>query len=179
MMDRSQWTGQGVSEPATPPSLSQMLALARRMGYEMWPIARWANQLPGSPRTPFASGQGYRPPFRQGRDFSKIKRDICKLAAPSWIRRYRSSHRVGTCSRIISNSGTPIPHRETPFRPGPHPNRSECHSSGLLYIIINRLNTTDIILWLISFNYNSHRWFRQENAYGFWITILQDWPVPP
>ena len=39
MMDRSQWTGQGVSEPTIPPSLSQMFALARRMGYEMRPIA--------------------------------------------------------------------------------------------------------------------------------------------
>ena len=73
MMDRSQWSGQGVSEPAIPPSLSQMFALTRRMGYEMRPIARRANQPPGSPRTPFASRQGYHPPFRQGRDFSKIK----------------------------------------------------------------------------------------------------------
>ena len=29
MMDRSQWTGQGVWEPAIPPSLSQMFALVR------------------------------------------------------------------------------------------------------------------------------------------------------
>ena len=35
MMDRSQWTGQGVSEPAITPSLSQMFSLAKRMGYEM------------------------------------------------------------------------------------------------------------------------------------------------
>ena len=77
MMDRSQWTGQGVSEPAIPPSLSQMIALARRMGYEMRLIARRAKQPPGSPRTPFASRQGYRPPFRQGRDFSRIKCFSC------------------------------------------------------------------------------------------------------
>ena len=77
MMDRSQWTGQGVSEPAIPPSLSQMFALARRMVFEMRPIARRANQPPGSPRTPFASGQGYRPPFREGSDFSRIKCFSC------------------------------------------------------------------------------------------------------
>ena len=77
MMDHSQWTGQGVLEPVIPPSLSQMFALARRMGYEMRPIAHRANQPPGSPRTLFASGQGYRPPFRQGRDFSKIKCFSC------------------------------------------------------------------------------------------------------
>ena len=35
MMDCSQWTGQGVLEPNIPPSLAQMFALARRMGYEM------------------------------------------------------------------------------------------------------------------------------------------------
>ena len=56
MKDRSQWTGQGVSEPTNPPSLAKMFALARRMGYEMRPVARWSNQPPGSPRAPFASG---------------------------------------------------------------------------------------------------------------------------
>ena len=77
MMDRLQWTGQGVSEPAITPSLSQMFALAKRMGYEMRPIARRANQPPGSPRTPFASRQGYCPPFRQGHDFARIKCFSC------------------------------------------------------------------------------------------------------
>ena len=63
IMDRSQWTGQGVSEPNIPPSLAQMFALARRMGYEMRPVARRSNQPPGSPRPPFPSSQGYRQPF--------------------------------------------------------------------------------------------------------------------
>ena len=76
-MDRAQWNGQGVSEPAIPPSLAHMFALARRMGYEMRPIARRASQPPGSPRAPFVSGQGYRPPFRQGHDFSKVKCFSC------------------------------------------------------------------------------------------------------
>ena len=72
MVDQSQWTGQGVSEPTVPPSFQQMFALARRMGYEMRPIARPMDnvrQQPGSPRVPFASGQGYRTPFRLGFDF--------------------------------------------------------------------------------------------------------------
>ena len=142
MMDRSQWTGQGVSEPAITPSLSQMFALAKRMGYEMRLIARRANEPPGSPRAPFTSGQRYRPPYRQDATSPEssvsaaVRWDICKLVAQSRIRRYRSSHRAGTCSQMIHNSGTSIPHRETPFRPGPHPHRSERHSSGPRFIII-------------------------------------------
>ena len=73
MMDRSQWTGQGISEPTIPPALAQMFTVARRMGYEMRPVARRSSQPPGSPRAPLTSGQGYRQPFRQGRDFSKVK----------------------------------------------------------------------------------------------------------
>ena len=34
-------------------------------------------QPPGSPRTPFAAGQGYQPPFRPGCDLSKIKWFSC------------------------------------------------------------------------------------------------------
>ena len=77
MMDRSQWTGPSVAEPNIPPSLAQMFALARRMGYEMRPVAHRVNQPPGSPRPPFPSGPRYRQPFRQGRDFSKIKCFSC------------------------------------------------------------------------------------------------------
>ena len=77
MIDRSQWTGPGISEPQLPPTLQQMFTLARRMGYEMRPIARrseTARQTSGSPRTP---GQGYRTPFRPGRDYSKVKCYSC------------------------------------------------------------------------------------------------------
>ena len=77
MMDRSHCTGQGVSEPTIPPSLAQMFAVAIRIGYKMRPIARRANQPPGSPRALFVSGQGYCPRFRQGHDFSKAKCFSC------------------------------------------------------------------------------------------------------
>ena len=40
MAYRHEWTGPGVSDSAVSPSLQQMFALARRMGYEMRPIAR-------------------------------------------------------------------------------------------------------------------------------------------
>ena len=58
IMDRSQWMGPGVAEPNMPPSLAQMFALSRRMGYEMRLIARRVNQLPGSPRPSFALRSG-------------------------------------------------------------------------------------------------------------------------
>ena len=40
MVEQLQWTGRGATEPHMSPSLQQMFALARRMGYEMRPIAR-------------------------------------------------------------------------------------------------------------------------------------------
>ena len=69
--------GTGVAEPNMPRSLTQMFALARRMEYEMRPVARRVNQPPGSPRLPFPSDQGYRQPFRQGWDFFKIECFSC------------------------------------------------------------------------------------------------------
>ena len=77
LMDHSQWTGQGVLEPTMPPPLQQMFALARRMGYEMRPIARHAENTCWPPESPRAPGQGYRTPFRPGRDYSKIKCFSC------------------------------------------------------------------------------------------------------
>ena len=73
MMDRSQWTGRGVSEPTMSPSLQQMFARARWMGYEMRPIARHEENTRRPLEPPRAPGQGYRTPFRPGRDYSKIK----------------------------------------------------------------------------------------------------------
>ena len=80
MAGRPQWTGQGMSDSAVLPSLQQMFTLARRMGYEMRPIARPMDNTrpsPGYPRAPFTSGQGYCTPFRSGRDFSRIKCFSC------------------------------------------------------------------------------------------------------
>ena len=41
--DRPPWTGRGASELSVSPTLQYMFALARRMGYEMSPIARWVD----------------------------------------------------------------------------------------------------------------------------------------
>ena len=77
MMDHSQWTGQGATEPNMPPSLQQMFTLARRMGYEMRPIARRTGATRQAPSSPRITGQGYRAPFRPGRDYSKVKCFSC------------------------------------------------------------------------------------------------------
>ena len=77
MMDHSQWTGRGATEPNMSPSLQQMFALARQMGYEMCPIARRTGATRQTPSAPRLAGQGYRAPFRPVRDYSKVKCFSC------------------------------------------------------------------------------------------------------
>ena len=75
-----QWTGQSNSDSTVPPTLQQMFTLARKMGYKMRPIVRRLDntrQPSGSPRVPLTPGQGYRPPFRPGHDFCRIKCFSC------------------------------------------------------------------------------------------------------
>ena len=52
VVDRQQWNTRRAAEPPLSPDLQQMFALARRMGYEMRPIARHLDaprQMPGPP----------------------------------------------------------------------------------------------------------------------------------
>ena len=46
MADRPPWTGQSNSDSTVQPTLQQMFALARKMGYEMRPIARRLDPRP-------------------------------------------------------------------------------------------------------------------------------------
>ena len=73
MVDRSQWTTQGAVEPPLSPDLRQMFALARRMGYEMRPIACRSDAPRRTPGSPTPPGQGYRSSYRPGRDYSKMQ----------------------------------------------------------------------------------------------------------
>ena len=77
MIEQSQWTGWGITEPQMSPSLQQMFTLARRMGYEMRPIARHSGTAHQTPNSQRMSGQNYRAPLRQGRDYSKVKCFSC------------------------------------------------------------------------------------------------------
>ena len=75
MGDRPPWNNRRHPEPSTTPTLQQMFALARRMGYEMRPIARQTEgNRPNSNNRSFSDqNRGFRPQTRTGRDYSRIK----------------------------------------------------------------------------------------------------------
>ena len=76
--DRPTWNRQ-TGDTHTAPSLQQMFALARRMGYEMRPIAgqQDAQRRPPGSQPPQNPQRGFRPTGRTGRDLSRIKCFSC------------------------------------------------------------------------------------------------------
>ena len=76
--DRPTWNRQ-TGDTHTAPSLQQMFALARRMGYEMRPIAgqQDAQRRPPGSQSPQNPQRGFRPTGRTGRDLSRIKCFSC------------------------------------------------------------------------------------------------------
>ena len=77
--DRPPWTKRRPPEAPGVPTLQQMFALARRMGYEMCPISRQtdaARQHPGG-RPPVDHNRGFCSQPRTGRDYSKFKCFSC------------------------------------------------------------------------------------------------------
>ena len=77
--DRPSWNRRSPDTP-TSPSLHQMFALARRMGYEMRPIAGQPDaqrRPPGNHPSP-DQNRGFRPPTGTGRDYSRIKCFSCE-----------------------------------------------------------------------------------------------------
>ena len=77
--DRPPWNNRRSLEPSTSPTLQQMFALARRMGYEMRPIARQTDgNRPNSGNRSFLDqNRGFRPQSRTGRDYSRFKCFSC------------------------------------------------------------------------------------------------------
>ena len=85
VVDRQQWNTWRVAEPPLSPELQQMFTLARRMGYEMRPIARRLDaprQTPGPRSSP---NKEYRTPFRP-RDYSRTKCFSCGQLGHTQVR---------------------------------------------------------------------------------------------
>ena len=105
VVDRQQWNTQRAAEPPLSPELQQMFTLARRMGYEMRPIARRFDaprQTPGPRSSP---NKDYRAPFRP-RDYSRTKCFSCGQLGHTQVR-------------------CPKPDSSLPFRPSGWVDRSD------------------------------------------------------
>ena len=145
MVDRPQWNTQRAVEPPLSPELQQMFALARRMGYEMGPIARRSDAPRRTPGPPTSPGQGYRASFRPGRDYSKCfscgQMGQRRLAArgPNWIHPCHFDRTVGMPGLMAHSDRTSDPHRETKYRPGPDPHWPTCHRFGPRFTITRHL----------------------------------------
>ena len=77
--DRPPWTGRGPADPSGAPTLQQMFALARRMGYEMCPITKQVDtsRQPQGNRQFADQNRGFRSQTRTSRDYSKVKFFSC------------------------------------------------------------------------------------------------------
>ena len=124
MGDRSPWINRRAPEPTAAPTLQQMFALARRMGYEMRPIAG----QPDAQRQP----PGNRPFPDQNRGFRSQARTTPRLSASVVDNQWD-----GIFNPTVVNSGMGATSRETLHRPGPHPHRSVRTSFDPQFIFIH------------------------------------------
>ena len=85
VVDRQQWNTQRAAEPPLSPELQQMFALARRMGYEMRPIARRFDAPRQTPSPQSSPSKDYRAPFRP-RDYSRTKCFSCGQLGHTQVR---------------------------------------------------------------------------------------------
>ena len=93
------------AEPPLSPELQQMFALARRMGYEMRPIARRFDAPRQTPSPRSSPNKDYRAPFRP-RDYSRTKCFSCGQLGHTQVR-------------------CPKPDSSLPFRPSGWVDRSD------------------------------------------------------
>ena len=110
VVDRQQWNTRRAAEPPLSPELQQMFALARRMGYEMRPIARRLDAPRQAPSPRFSQNKDYRAPFRP-RDYSRTKCFSCGQLGHTQVR-------------------CPKPDSSLPFRPSGWVDRSDGPQRG-------------------------------------------------
>ena len=107
-----------------------MFALARRMGYEMRPIAR----QPDVQRQP--------PGNRSFPDHSLMENLVaCRPAAHDQTLLLPSNLQVGNFNMIIGRNAMETTTRETLRRPGPHPHRSMRTSFDPLVIFMHHIDS--------------------------------------
>ena len=173
MGDRPSWINRRSPDPTTSPSLQQMFALARQMGYEMCPIAR----QPDAQRRPPASrpfpdqNRGFRPQPRTGRDYSRIKCFSCGEFGHMQTRcqdrtlLFPSNRQVGTCNLITGHNATETIIRETLRRQGPHPHRSIRTSLDPLVIFMHHIDSNHSITGSYNHTYSSTFEFMYRNMH--------------
>ena len=110
VVDRQQWNTQRAAEPPLSPELQQMFALARRMGYEMRPIAQRFDAPRQAPGPRLSQNKDYRAPFRP-RDYSRTKCFSCGQLGHTQVR-------------------CPKPDSSLPFRPSGWVDRSDGPQRG-------------------------------------------------
>ena len=110
VVDRQQWNTQRAAEPPLSPEMQQMFALARRMGYEMRPIARRFDAPRQAPGPRLSQNKDYRAPFRP-RDYSRTKCFSCGQLGHTQVR-------------------CPKPDSSLPFRPSGWVDRSDGPQRG-------------------------------------------------
>ena len=149
VVDRPPWNRRS-PDTSVPPSLQQMFARARRMGYEMRPIAGQPDaqrRPPGNrsppPLTRIADSVLLRGPAEITHELSAsaaASLAICKVVARDRTLPCRLSQRDGTSNLTTGIHVTATTVRETPGRSGHHPHRSIRTSSGPFVIFIHHIN---------------------------------------
>ena len=132
MVDRQQWNTQRAAEPPLSPELQQMFALARRMGYEMRPIARRFDAPRQTPGPRSSQIRNIALHF----DHVTISRlnvsavvswDTLKFVAPNRTHLFHSGQVDGWTGRMDPSEIVEDLHREMKYRPGPNPYWPVCH----------------------------------------------------
>ena len=161
--DRPPWNNRRSPEPSTSKTLQQMFALARRMGYEMRPIAR---QTDGSrplqeidrSRIRIGGSAIRHVPVGTIPESSAsvvVSLDICGHDAHCRTLPCLTNLWVGNSNLIIINNGMAITNRETHHRPGPHPHRSVFTSFEPHAIIMHHIGITPLITGYFDHPYSS------------------------